>query len=141
MAARNWELNDLEKSRHETHISDVSAFLEKTAMLSNQHYDLIISDPPSFAPREANVESALKGYTNLHRAALDLVAPGGYLLAASCSSHVGREAFEQTLLEGARRARRVIQVLGRWGAPFDHPRLLAFPEGDYLKVVLSRLIA
>ena len=141
LAARNWELNGLETSRHETHISDVSAFLENPTMLNNQRYDLIISDPPSFAPREANVESALKGYTNLHRAALDLVAPGGYFLAASCSSHVGRDAFEQTLLEGARRARRVIQVLDRWGAPIDHPRLLAFPEGDYLKAILSRLIA
>jgi len=42
--------------------------------------------------------------------------------------------------EGARRARRVLQVVDRWGAPPDHPRLLAFPEGDYLKAVLTRAL-
>ena len=46
--------------------------------------------------------------------------------------------FEAALGEGAGKARRVLQVLERWGAPPDHPRLLAFPEGDYLKVVLAR---
>jgi 23S rRNA G2069 N7-methylase RlmK/C1962 C5-methylase RlmI len=59
-------------------------------------------------------------------------------LAASCSSHVRASDFLDTLREGARRARRVLSVLEQSGAPFDHPRLLAFPEGDYLKVVLCR---
>jgi 23S rRNA G2069 N7-methylase RlmK/C1962 C5-methylase RlmI len=46
--------------------------------------------------------------------------------------------FVETLREGARRARRILTVLEHSGAPFDHPRLLAFPEGDYLKVFLCR---
>jgi 23S rRNA (cytosine1962-C5)-methyltransferase len=68
-----------------------------------------------------------------------LLEPGGYYLAASCSSHISREDFEATLREGARRARRVVHVLERGSAPADHPRLLAFPEGDYLKIDLLRV--
>jgi 23S rRNA (cytosine1962-C5)-methyltransferase len=61
-------------------------------------------------------------------------------VAASCSSHVDRAAFEETLRRGAGHQKRVLQVLERSGAPFDHPRLLAFPESDYLKVVLARAL-
>jgi 23S rRNA (cytosine1962-C5)-methyltransferase len=68
------------------------------------------------------------------------VMRGGLYLAASCSSHVTRDAFDESLREGARRARRVVQVLERSGAPADHPRMLAFPEFDYLKVTLCRVL-
>ena len=68
------------------------------------------------------------------------VVRGGLYLAASCSSHVDRAAFEETLREAARRTRRIVQVLERSGAPADHPRLLAFPEFDYLKVALCRIL-
>ena len=69
------------------------------------------------------------------------MAPGALYLAASCSSHVGRELFDRTLLEAAEKVNVVIQILERWGAPADHPRLAAFPEGDYLKCTLARVLA
>jgi len=53
---------------------------------------------------------------------------------------VKRDAFEETVRDGARRTRRVVQILERRGAPPDHPRLLAFPEGDYLKILLARVV-
>lgn len=102
-------------------------------------FDLVIADPPSFAPREDSVEAALKSYRALHASSLGLVVPGGFYVAASCSSHVGRDAFTDTVLEGARRAKRSLQLLDAWGAPPDHPRLPAFREGDYLKVLLLRV--
>jgi 23S rRNA (cytosine1962-C5)-methyltransferase len=139
LAGQNWELNRLDSSRHKGVVTDVASFMQKAGKNANGKYDLIVADPPSFAPREASVAAALKAYGKIHRSALGLLPPGGYYLAASCSSHVNRRTFEKTLEEGARRARRVIQVLQRWGAPPDHPRLLAFPEGDYLKVVLARV--
>ena len=68
-----------------------------------------------------------------------VLEPGGYYLAASCSSHVTRHDFETSVALAARRARRVPQILERGGAPADHPRLLGFPEGDYLKVLWLRV--
>jgi 23S rRNA (cytosine1962-C5)-methyltransferase len=119
---------------------DVPNFL-RAAKQRGERYDLIVSDPPSFAPNEESVPAALNSYRTLHQAALRLLAPGGLFIAASCSSHVDRDAFEKTLENAAPSAGQVMQILERDGAPADHPRLAAFPEGDYLKVLLARLVA
>jgi 23S rRNA (cytosine1962-C5)-methyltransferase len=139
LAEQNWTLNRLNPGKHAVYPADVSEFLARAAKRAAE-YDLVIADPPSFAPNEKSVRTALKAYRNLHRAAIGCVAPGGYYLAASCSSHIRRDAFEDTVREGARRTRRVVQILERRGPPPDHPRLLAFPEGDYLKVLLARVV-
>jgi 23S rRNA (cytosine1962-C5)-methyltransferase len=137
-AQRTWAANDLDAARQRTHVADVPAFLADAAK-RKQTWDLIIADPPSFAPNEASKAAALRSYALLHGACLRLLAPGGRLLAASCSSHVRAAEFEAALAQGGSKARVVLQVLERWGAPADHPRLLAFPEGDYLKNVLVRV--
>jgi 23S rRNA (cytosine1962-C5)-methyltransferase len=136
---RTWLANGLHDARRTGHAVDVPAFLER-AVADSRKWDLVIADPPSFAPNEAVVGKALKSYAQLHAASLRVLAPGGLLLAASCSSHIDAPSFETALSEGAGRARRIVQVLERWSAPADHPRLLAFPEGDYLKVVLARAL-
>lgn len=136
-ARRTWAANDLDASLQRTHVADVPEFLADAAG-RKLRWDLIIADPPSFAPNEASKPAALRSYALLHAACLRLLAPGGVLLAASCSSHVRASEFEAALAQGAGKARVVLQVLERWGAPADHPRLLAFVEGDYLKNVLVR---
>ncbi|MET0387526.1 MAG: class I SAM-dependent rRNA methyltransferase [Polyangiales bacterium] len=125
------------RAPHVCHAADALAFLESAAA-SGERYELVIADPPNFAPRKQALEQALKAYEALHTAALRVLVPDGLYLAASCSSHVDRAAFEETIRRGAAHGRRVVQVLEREGAPADHPRLLAFPEGDYLKVTLAR---
>ena len=82
---------------------------------------------------------ALRAYKALHRDALMCVEPGGLYLGASCSSHVTRDDFEATLRESAHANKRVLTVLGRTGAGFDHPIPIGFPEGEYLKSVLVRV--
>jgi 23S rRNA (cytosine1962-C5)-methyltransferase len=138
LAERSWALNDLPARAHHALCADVPAQLAALAQ-RGERFDLVIADPPSFAPSEAKKAAALESYAALHNGALGVLADGGYYLAASCSSHVGAAEFEASLREGARRSRAVLQLLERWGAPPDHPRLLAFPEGDYLKVALSRV--
>lgn len=138
-AARTWKANGLEPARHEPIVSDVPELLAEHAR-AGLRYDLVIADPPSFAPSESVRRKALRSYVQLHRAALGVLAPGGYYLAASCSSHVDRAAFDETLHEAALKARSILQVLARWSAPPDHPRLVSFPEGDYLKVTLCRVL-
>ncbi len=138
-AVQTWALNGLEPARQTPVVADVPDFLE-AQLKAGHRYDLIIADPPSFAPNHAAKPAALRAYGKLHQACCNLLAPHGYLLAASCSSHVDRRDFEMALIEAADKARRNLQVLDRWGAPPDHPRLLGFPEGDYLKSVLCRAV-
>jgi len=138
-AGQTWALNGLDPATHTRVVADVPEFLREQ-LEAEERYDLIVADPPSFAPNHASKPAALRAYGKLHQACCRLLAPGGYLLAASCSSHVDRDDFEMALIEASDKARRNLQVLDRWGAPPDHPRLLGFPEGDYLKSVLARAV-
>jgi 23S rRNA (cytosine1962-C5)-methyltransferase len=135
LARQGWEANGLSSSAHTTHTEDVPRFLEK-AREAHRQYDLIVGDPPSFAPNETAVPNAMRSYRALHRACLRLLRPGGLYLAASCSSHIGTERFDRTIREALEKVPRHVRILERWGGAPDHPRLPAFPEGDYLKCVL-----
>jgi 23S rRNA (cytosine1962-C5)-methyltransferase len=137
LAARTFVDNGLAEALHTPLAEDVPTYL-RAAAERGERFDLIVADPPNFAPSHQKLEAALEAYATLHAACLGLLERGGLYLAASCSSHVRMPDFLEGLREGARRARSVLAVLEQTGAPFDHPRLLAFPEGDYLKVVLAR---
>ncbi len=136
-AEKSWAANALEEDAHRTHAQDALEFLRQAGE-KKARYDFIVADPPNFAPRQSASDAALRAYQALHASVQRVLEPGGYYLAASCSSHVSQTDFDDTLRQAASRVRRSLQVLERTGAPADHPRLLAFPEGDYLKVSLLR---
>ena len=137
LASSAWASNGLDPARHRSVATTVERWLAEQS--SRRGFDLVIADPPSFAPSKAARDKALAAYRALHRAALPMVCEGGLYLAASCSSHVDREAFEQTLAHAARATRTELQVLARSGAGFDHPVPLGFPEGEYLVATLCRV--
>lgn len=140
LADETWRANGLDPSAHHAVASDVTAYLSDRAR-AGARWDLVIADPPSFAPRESALDEALRAYRSLHARAATKVAAGGLYLAGSCSSHVRREAFLQTIAEGFAKSRRVAQAVDVFGAPGDHPVLLAFPEGEYLKNVMVRALS
>jgi 23S rRNA (cytosine1962-C5)-methyltransferase len=137
LAELSFRANDLPAAAHTTHAVDALEYLAAAAE-RGERFDLVIADPPNFAPRKTALDKALAAYEALHAAVMRVLVDDGWYVAASCSSHVDRAAFEETLRRGAGHARRIVQVLERSSAPADHPRLLAFPEGDYLKVLLTR---
>lgn len=139
LAQRGWLLNGLPEGRHRGVAADVRAFLDACRGGPDAAFDLVISDPPSFAPNRRSVDKALDAYRKLHRSAIAQVADGGLYLAASCSAHVPRATFEATMRDGARAAKRWLQVVQRWSAGADHPVPLGFPEGDYLTTTLCRV--
>ena len=138
LAEQTWRANDL-PAPHQGVASDVPVFLAEAAARGDR-WDLIICDPPSFAPSERALPAALESYRSLHRACLKILAPGGIYVAASCSSHVDRDDFDATLRDVGVRPGAALQVLMRSGGAADHPRLAAFPEGDYLKVIVARVV-
>ncbi len=135
-ARRNFERNGLPLETARFHAADAFEFLEAAR---GRRWDLVVSDPPSFAPRKSARPAALRAYRRLHRLAAAATAPGGLLLAASCSSHFGRDEFVETLLAGAREAGRRFEPEDVRGPGFDHPSLPSFPEGDYLTFAAGRV--
>lgn len=137
-ARRNFALNGLATEAAGFHAEDAFAFLARAAT-AGRHWDLVVSDPPSFAPSRRALPAGLRAYTRLHAACARVVAPGGALFAASCSSHVALPAFIESVQAGARAAGRRAAIETVRGAGFDHPVMAAFPEGDYLKLAVARI--
>lgn len=135
-AQRAFRKNGLDPSAHAFVTADAFVYLEQ-ARKRSERFDLIVCDPPSFAPNERAKRNALSSYAKLHRACAALLAPGGILCASSCSSHVTLEEFLGTL-DDATLQRHDLCVREALGPPADHPTLASFPEGRYLKfIVLS----
>jgi 23S rRNA (cytosine1962-C5)-methyltransferase len=136
VAHETFRLNGIDPGAHTFVTSDVFSFLDH-AHQRNERFDLVISDPPSFAPSEKSLPKALGAYRRLHEACARVVAKGGSLCAASCSSHVTSDAFLGTLDDEVLGGRS-FRVIDSFGQPPDHPTIPGWPEGRYLKfVVLS----
>jgi len=106
---------------------------------AGRQFDLVILDPPKFAETRGQVEAATRGYKDINLLALQLLRPGGILVTFSCSGLVSEELFQKVVFGASVDAGRNVQVLERLGQPPDHPVLLAFPEGAYLKGFICRV--
>lgn len=106
--------------------------------VENRQFDLIILDPPAFCKSRREVQGGIRGYRDLNRAALRLLAPGGRLVTCSCSHHLKPEMFDDTLRQSALDLPYRVIVEERLGAGDDHPVSLRFPESEYLKVRILR---
>jgi 23S rRNA (cytosine1962-C5)-methyltransferase len=126
------------ESRFETRRGDAFAALEALGE-EGARFDLVVCDPPAFAPHKAAVEAGLRAYEKTARHAARLVAPGGWLVLCSCSGAVGAEAFREASVRGVRAAGRTgaLVMTGRAGP--DHPQHMALPETGYLKALFLRL--
>jgi 23S rRNA (cytosine1962-C5)-methyltransferase len=130
-AQASFKLAGIDPKIHETVTADAFAFLAE-AKKSKRTWDVVVSDPPSFAPNEKALGRAVQAYRALHRACADVLADGGTFCAASCSSHVDAATFAGTL-DDAALGRSDLRLLRIDGAGDDHPTLPAWPEGRYLK--------
>ena len=103
-----------------------------------ERFDTIALDPPAFAKSRGAVAQALRGYREVNRRAMRLLAPGGVLLTASCSHHVHRDEFMAMLVEAAGDSGRRLVLERVLGQGEDHPEVLTIPESSYLKGALLR---
>ncbi len=132
MLDRSLVENGFDPGRHHGAAEDCYAFLQSAAA-RGERWDVVVLDPPSLTHSKANLENARKAYERLNIAALKVLAPGGLFCTASCTSRITAEDFQQIVRAAAGKARRTLQVIREAGAGADHPVLLTFPEGRYLK--------
>ncbi len=137
-AQLNWDLNKLPVDLHQGVKADCFDFLE-TAATIREKWDVVICDPPSFAPNEKSREKALSAYGRLAQLSANVTQPNGLLALASCSSHVDATSFRNVNAEAFGHARRSATLLAECSLPIDHPTPLAMPELRYLKFQLFRL--
>ena len=137
LARKNFALNGLPVERHGFVAADVLQFLADKRD-EKARFDLIVLDPPAFAKTQKAVPAALDGYASLHRAALNVLAPGGILATASCSARVSPDEFVSSIREACAKTHTDLVLLEERRQPPDHPVSLAFPEGRYLKFFVFR---
>lgn len=137
IARKNARLNGVPEKVNFTR-ADVFEFL-KQAREERRHYDLIILDPPALIKRKKDVKAGIEAYRRLNQAALQLLAPGGILVSASCSYHLQRDTLHDILRASARHGDRHLVFIAQGGQGPDHPIHPAIPETDYLKAFFCRV--
>ncbi len=103
-----------------------------------RRFDVVVVDPPAFAKSRDHVKAALRGYHEVNRRAMRLLAPGGWLVTASCSFHVGRALFLDMLADAAATSGRRLTLHRVLSQPVDHPEVITIPETGYLKGAVLR---
>lgn len=136
---RNMEINSFKDIPHQLIQSDVNKQL-RAFRESNEKFDMIILDPPKYAPSRSALTKASRAYKDLNRTAMLLLNDGGLLATYSCSGAVDISLFKQILAWAALDAGKEVQFIQQFCQPADHPVRSSFPEGEYLKGLLCRII-
>jgi len=135
----NLSLNGFEPSRQRSIQSDVNKQL-RAFRDAGELFDVIVLDPPKYAPSRSALDRAARAYKDLNRLGMLLLKPGGLLATYSCSGAVSLETFKEIIAWAALDAGREVQVLQQFCQPEDHPVRVSFPEGEYLKGLLLRVL-
>jgi len=135
VARENLAANPFDASKVQFVQGDVFAQL-RTLRDRAAKFQMVVLDPPKFAPGAAQVKNAARAYKDINLLALKLLAPGGLLATFSCSGGVSAELFQSIVAGAALDAGADAKILERFGAAADHPVALEFPEGEYLKGLL-----
>ena len=139
LAEANTALNGIDPARAEFIQADAFDYL-RHCVASGEVFDFVVLDPPKFAARKGQVQRAARGYKDLNLNAFRLVKPGGYLMTFSCSGAISRDLFQKIVFGALTDSGRQAQIVHTLGASADHPVALTFPEGEYLKGLLLRVM-
>jgi 23S rRNA (cytosine1962-C5)-methyltransferase len=135
-AQENFSINRLNPKRHEFIVGDVFKELAKMAK-EGRRFDIILFDPPSFSTTNKSRFSTHGGTARLVAETLPLLEKGGLLISSSNHQKVEMTAYLKELRRGALQVGRELRTIYRGGQPEDFPCPVTFPEGSYLKYVIS----
>lgn len=136
IARQNFELNRINPKKHRFIVGDVFAELERMRQ-TGERFDVILFDPPSFSTTKKSQFSTRGGTAQLAGATLPLLEPGGLLIASSNHQKVDLATYMKELRRGAVESGCELRTIYRSGQPEDFPVPVSFPEGNYLKYVIS----
>ena len=128
----NLRLNNLPAERHTSMEGDVFQLLRRFRDEARS-FDVIVLDPPKFAPTSAHAEKAARAYKDINLLAFKLLRAGGILVTFSCSGGVDAALFQKIVASAALDAGVDAVIIEHLSQGVDHPVSLHFPEGAYLK--------
>jgi 23S rRNA (cytosine1962-C5)-methyltransferase len=134
----NIGLNKLDTSKQTSLQSDVNKQL-RALREQGEKFDIVILDPPKYAPSRSALDKAARAYKDLNRQGMLLLESGGLLATFSCSGAMDIDTFKQVLAWAALDAGKEVQFIYQFCQPEDHPVRASFPEGEYLKGLLCRV--
>ncbi len=121
------------------HHSDVFAFLDQK-IREKTHYDVVVSDPPSFAKSLDKKPQALQGYKKLHKKVFQVLQKNSVVCFASCTHYVSAQEFESTIVEAATSERRHLKLIDTGIQALDHPFVNFNDKSYYLKYFVYLLL-
>ncbi len=133
----NFKLNGLDLTKIANVQGDAFDVLREMGR-KKELFDIVVLDPPKFVSSKDQLHAACRGYKDINMQGFKLVKPGGLLFTFSCSGMLDSALFSKIVADAALDARRQAQIIRRLGQAVDHPVLLSFPEGNYLKGLLCR---
>jgi 23S rRNA (cytosine1962-C5)-methyltransferase len=110
--------------------------LEGLTSFPENEYDVVISDPPAFVKNKKDIETGLHGYMKLNQQAFRIANHSGLVASCTCSGLVQMADFKSSLRKGILRSGKKAKLIAEGGLGWDHPQLIQFPEGQYLKMLL-----
>lgn len=134
---QNVSLNGLDETKSEIIEGDVFTLLRKFRDQARS-FDLIVLDPPKFAPTISQAEKASRAYKDINLLAIKLLKPGGILVTFSCSGGISRDLFQKIVAGAALDASVDLRIIDQLSQSPDHPVLTSFPEGFYLKGLICQ---
>lgn len=134
---QNIVLNCFESVKNEIIEGDVFKLL-RLFRDQARSFDLIVLDPPKFAPTISQAEKAARAYKDINLLAIKLLRPGGVLVTFSCSGGISRDLFQKIVAGAALDAGTDLRIIDQLSQSADHPVLLSFPESFYLKGLICR---
>nr|MBC7611387.1 class I SAM-dependent rRNA methyltransferase [Pseudopedobacter sp.] len=135
---KNIELNKFDQSKSEAIQNDVNKQL-RLFKEQEEKFDIVILDPPKYAPSRSALVKASRAYKDLNRLGMSVLERGGLLATFSCSGAVDIDTFKQIIAWAALDAGKEVQIIHQFSQPEDHPIRISFPEGEYLKGLLCRV--
>ena len=135
-ARRNFRLNQIAAEEHEFLTGDCFAELDRL-LKAGRSFDIVLMDPPSFSTTSKSRFTTSGGTAELVQKALGLIATGGLLVTSSNLQKMPLESYLKELRKGSLAAGRQLQVIKVAGQAEDFPFVTGFPEGRYLKYVVS----
>lgn len=137
LARENSELNGLDPASSEYVEIDAKKYLRN---IKPDTFDLIVLDPPAFIKDRRKRKEGLRGYRAINESAVRALSSGGMLMTCSCSAHLSAQEFRHMVSESGGAAGRTLQIIESFGHGPDHPVLVPYTEGEYLKCLMLNVL-
>ena len=136
LSQAHFQANGISTDDHRFIVMDVFEYF-KYAKRKDLTYDVIVLDPPSFARNKKQTFSVAKDYHKLISQSLEILNPGGIIIASTNAANVSRQKFTEQIDKGF--AGRSYQILNKYGLPADFAYNKKDESSNYLKVISMKV--